>query len=123
MSFASQTVVRKKSRAVYRRPDDGSYVMKSKDRYDNRAVVPYNPVLTMLFSAHINTEIVTYSSAVKYLFKYCNKVRYLLFENKCIFSVKKRDFRGRPRPSFTCKTPRIRATELRRPIGRRVSAT
>ena len=36
-------------------------------------MVPYNPVLLKKFNAHINVEVCTSFSAVKYLFKYIYK--------------------------------------------------
>lgn len=40
---------------------------------DNRWVVPYNPYLLAKFVAHVNVEICTSITAVKYLYKYVYK--------------------------------------------------
>ena len=40
---------------------------------DNRWVVPYNPYLCTKYSAHINVEICSTVTAVKYLYKYVYK--------------------------------------------------
>ena len=39
----------------------------------NEWVVPYNPILLMMFDCHICVDVVTATACVKYLFKYVNK--------------------------------------------------
>ena len=56
-----------------RRPDNGRSVQKGNTALDNRWVVPYNPLLTQVFDCHINVEICTGMSAVKYIYKYVHK--------------------------------------------------
>jgi len=41
--------------------------------FDNRHVVPYNPVLSQKYDCHINVEIATAITSVKYLHKYIHK--------------------------------------------------
>ncbi len=41
--------------------------------FDNRWVVPYNPYLTMWYKCHINVEVCSSITAVKYLYKYVYK--------------------------------------------------
>jgi hypothetical protein len=41
--------------------------------FDNRWVVPYNPYLTMRYKCHINVEVCSSITAVKYLYKYVYK--------------------------------------------------
>ena len=40
---------------------------------DNSWVVPYNPLLSLRYKAHINVEVVHSAKAVKYLYKYFTK--------------------------------------------------
>ena len=42
-------------------------------RIGNEWVVPYNPMLLMMFDCHICVDVVTATSCVKYVFKYCHK--------------------------------------------------
>ena len=43
------------------------------EKLNNRWVVPYNPFLSLRYKAHINVEICSTISAVKYLYKYVYK--------------------------------------------------
>jgi hypothetical protein len=45
----------------------------NKIKLDNRWVVPYNPYLTTKYNCHINVEICSSITAIKYLFKYVYK--------------------------------------------------
>ena len=56
--------------AKLRRRDDGR---KYKNGLDNRFVVPYNLGLLKRYRAHINVEVCTAITAVKYVFKYIYK--------------------------------------------------
>ncbi|XP_040385740.1 uncharacterized protein LOC102722064 isoform X3 [Oryza brachyantha] len=58
---------------IYRRRNDGRYVVKNGVPLDNRWVVPYNPALLKKFQAHINVKWCNKTYLVKYLFKYVNK--------------------------------------------------
>ncbi|XP_054083761.1 uncharacterized protein LOC114804961 [Zeugodacus cucurbitae] len=49
---------------------------------DNRRVVPYNPVLSRIFNAHINVEFCQSVKAIKYICKYIHKG-----SNKATFSL------------------------------------
>lgn len=40
---------------------------------DNRSIVPYNPYLLLKYNAHINFEVCTLLSAIKYIYKYIFK--------------------------------------------------
>ena len=57
----------------YRRRDDGKEATKNGCRLDNRWVVPHNVYLCTKYNAHINVEVCTTVSAVKYLYKYVYK--------------------------------------------------
>jgi hypothetical protein len=58
---------------VYRRRDDGRTFVKGDFEFDNRWVVPYNAYLSAKCDAHINVEIATSVTSVKYLYKYVYK--------------------------------------------------
>ena len=58
---------------VYRRRDNGRTFVKGGFEYDNKWVVPYNPYLSAKYDAHINVEIATSITSVKYLYKYVYK--------------------------------------------------
>lgn len=60
----------------YRRrsPADGGNTIKINEiELDNRWVVPYNPVLSRTFNAHINVEYCNSVKSIKYICKYVNK--------------------------------------------------
>ena len=64
--------------ATYQRrsPEDGgrtAKLPKSNIVVDNRWVIPYNPVLSLRYNCHINTECCASPKATKYLFKYVTK--------------------------------------------------
>jgi hypothetical protein len=62
------------SYATYRRRNNGRTMnvkRQNKTRsVDNRWVVPYNPVLTLIMMCHINVELCTGTKCIKYLHKY-----------------------------------------------------
>jgi hypothetical protein len=53
-----------------RRLSTGHYIVHT---FTNRDVVPYNPHLTQKYNCHINVEICSNISVVKYLYKYIYK--------------------------------------------------
>ncbi|XP_071943821.1 uncharacterized protein [Antedon mediterranea] len=76
----SHTIMSPDTGAIYRRrsPVEGGQTATVKRRttthtVDNTFVVPYNPILTLKYNAHINIEIVTTIKAVKYIYKYITK--------------------------------------------------
>jgi hypothetical protein len=73
--FSEQTTVAADGYPVYRRRDNGATFQKRGCSYifTNRDVVPYNPYLCRLFNCHMNVEICSTISAVKYLYKYVYK--------------------------------------------------
>ena len=58
---------------MYKRRNNGRTVIVNGIQLDNRWVVPYNPYLLLRYNAHINIEICSTISAVKYLYKYVYK--------------------------------------------------
>lgn len=63
-----------------RGPDDGGRTATIRNRdgqetivVDNRWIVPYSPLLTKIFDAHINVEFCSSVQAIKYICKYINK--------------------------------------------------
>ncbi|KAM0883810.1 hypothetical protein ACQ4PT_031390 [Festuca glaucescens] len=60
---------------VYRRRDDGRFVLRNKGtvKLTNKWVVPYNLGLLKRFQAHINVEWCNKTNLLKYLFKYVTK--------------------------------------------------
>ena len=78
--FQDSTRVTEHSYPQYRRrcPDSGgeTHLLKVKGydfRVDNSFIVPYNPLLSLRYQAHINVEIVHSVQAVKYLYTYITK--------------------------------------------------
>jgi hypothetical protein len=72
-TFQNETIIVELGFTVYRRCDDGTYVLKNGVRLDNKSVIPYNMWLLKKYSAHINVEWCNKTNMIKYLFKYINK--------------------------------------------------
>jgi len=58
---------------LYRRRDDGLFVLKNGHKLRNGNVVPYSHFLLMRYQAHVNTKYCNKSNSIKYLVKYVNK--------------------------------------------------
>lgn len=71
--FCASTTLDDNGYPTYMRRDDGRFVMAKGKKLDNRWIVPYNPFLSIRYKAHINVEICSTISAVKYLYKYIYK--------------------------------------------------
>jgi len=71
--FRHSTTIDEDGYLVYRRRDDGLFVLKNGHKLGNANVVPYSPLLLMCYQAHVNTEYCNKSNSINYLFKYVNK--------------------------------------------------
>jgi hypothetical protein len=75
-AFQNETDISPDSYPKYRRRDNTSsnIVKPGTDiKVDNSMVVPYNPFLSQRYNAHVNVELCSSVSAVKYIFKYITK--------------------------------------------------
>lgn len=71
--YAPETLMNVDGYPLYRRRNDGKIVRKNDCFLDNRWVVPYNKWLSKKYQAHINVEICSTITSVKYLYKYVYK--------------------------------------------------
>ncbi|XP_076918648.1 uncharacterized protein LOC143579149 [Bidens hawaiensis] len=71
--FNDQTTQGEDAYPLYRRRNNGIMVNVRGEFLDNRWVVPYNPMLLMLFNCHMNLEACSSIKSVKYIFKYVYK--------------------------------------------------
>ena len=71
--FSTVTTTANDGYPLYRRRDNKRSAEVCGTLLDNRWIVPYNPFLLLKYNAHINVEICTTVSAVKYLYKYVYK--------------------------------------------------
>ena len=72
-NFQENTTENEDGYPIYRRRNNGRTVEVNGIQLDNRWVVPYNPYLTTKYNCHINVEICSSITAIKYLFKYVYK--------------------------------------------------
>ncbi|GBP61498.1 hypothetical protein EVAR_34735_1 [Eumeta japonica] len=79
-ALSEQTISGENGYPLYRRksPQHGGFTAKIRLRgqeidLDNRWVVPYSPVLSRTFQAHINVEVCNSVQSIKYICKYVNK--------------------------------------------------
>jgi hypothetical protein len=71
--FHDETSIDENGFVIYKRQDDGKFILKGNTKLDNRWIVPYNPILLKKYQAHINVEWCNKTIFVKYLFKYVTK--------------------------------------------------
>ncbi|XP_057791099.1 uncharacterized protein LOC131008223 [Salvia miltiorrhiza] len=72
-SYCESTIQGKDEYPIYRRQDNGSFIRVRNADLDNRWVVPYNAYLLSRYNCHINVEVCSGITAVKYLYKYIYK--------------------------------------------------
>lgn len=71
--FSQETLILDNSFPQYRRRQNGRTVTKHGHVFHNGHVSPYNKVLSLKYSCHINVEIPSGIKAIKYLYKYLTK--------------------------------------------------
>lgn len=72
--FQEETLLDVNSYPIYRRQNTGkTYARTNSYIVDNRYVVPYCPILSLMFNCHINVEVCSSIQSIKYLHKYINK--------------------------------------------------
>ena len=72
--FHDETTIDDNNYPTYRRRNTGlSYERSPGHSVDNRDVVPYSPILLLIYDCHINVEVVLSVKSVKYLYKYLHK--------------------------------------------------
>ncbi|XP_077977577.1 uncharacterized protein LOC144433142 [Glandiceps talaboti] len=71
--FSPCTIATPHGYPIYRRRDQHIEMEKHGAILDNRWIVPYNPYLSTKYQAHINVEVCSSVTAVKYLYKYVYK--------------------------------------------------
>lgn len=72
-SFTTETILDDNHYPTYRRQNNGRSISVGNYQLDNHWIVPYNGYLSGLYNCHINVEICSSITAVKYLFKYVYK--------------------------------------------------
>ncbi|XP_074099928.1 uncharacterized protein LOC141528005 [Cotesia typhae] len=72
-AFQGETLLDANGYPSYRRRDNGITFTRNQSLFNNQHVVPYNATLLLTFNCHINVEVVSTVSAVKYLYKYVYK--------------------------------------------------
>jgi len=93
--FVTDTVTGRDGYPLYRRrsPRDGGFTTTLRIRgrnvqVDNKWIVPYCPLLSRIFNAHINVEYCSSIKSIKYVCKYINKG-----SDMAVFSVERPDQR------------------------------
>ncbi|KAE8240488.1 hypothetical protein A4X13_0g7779 [Tilletia indica] len=76
--YADKTILDDDGYPTYRRRNDGRQYFKDTDHkkaypVTNQLIVPYSPYLSSRLEAHVNVEVCTSITAVKYLYKYVYK--------------------------------------------------
>ena len=71
--LSDHTIFTNEDTFMYKRPNNGRYVIKNGINMGNEWVAPYCAYLLKRFKCHINLEKCASSAAIKYLFKYIYK--------------------------------------------------
>ena len=71
--YAEETSIGENDYSIYRRRNNGDSFLKNKYLFTNRDVISHNPYLSQTYNCHINVEIATSITAIKYLYKYIYK--------------------------------------------------
>ena len=71
--FSGSTVFDDNGYPIYMRRDTGTTIQVKGNTLDCRWIVPYNPFLSLRYKVHINVEVCSTITAVKYLYKYVYK--------------------------------------------------
>ena len=72
-NFQENTIENEDGYPIYKRRNNNQTIEVNGIQLDNHWVVPYNPYLTTKYNCHINVEICSSITAIKYLFKYVYK--------------------------------------------------
>ena len=72
-NFQENTTENEDGYPIYRRRNNNKTIEVNRIQLDNRWIVPYNPYLITKYNCHINVEICSSITAIKYLFKYVYK--------------------------------------------------
>jgi hypothetical protein len=71
--FNEKTHLQQNGYPNYARPNNGRVIKKGSFEYDNRWVVPHNPLILLKYRCHCNVEYTASLSTVRYQFKYTHK--------------------------------------------------
>ncbi|XP_073035172.1 uncharacterized protein [Primulina eburnea] len=71
--FCQTTTQRKDGYPIYRRRNNGQTIDVRRAKLNTQWVVPHNPYLLLRYDCHINVEVCSGLTAVKYLYKYIYK--------------------------------------------------
>ena len=72
-AFSQSIVVGDDGYPMYMQREGGRIIQVKGVMVDNRWIVPFNPFLSMKYKAHINVEVCSIITTVKYLYKYVYK--------------------------------------------------
>ena len=110
--FSSVTTTAKDGYPIYRRLGNVGSVEVGGCLLENRWVVSYNPFLLLKYNAHINVEICTIVSALKYMYKHVYKVHdEAIVEIRCVDNADNSGPKGKDEFANYLEARYISATE------------